>query len=361
MAVLGDVMGKMMGSIKDGVTTFVLLMGAFGVSLVCQRFNVEEHTTTVFVFAVFLISLITNGYLYGVLAAVAGTLAVNYAFTFPYFALNFTIPVNLISAVVLIVISFLTSALTTKLKQHEAMKAESEKESMRANLLRAVSHDLRTPLTTIYGSSTTLLENSDAMTEEQKSKIVIGIKEDSEWLIRMVENLLSVTRLDSGHVKIIKTPTILDELIDSVILKFKKRYPTQKVLLELPDDVVMIPMDAILIEQVLVNILENAVQHARGMTSVTLRVFTLGSSAIFEIADNGCGIDPKRMETLFVGHYGSDYGVADSKKKNAGIGLSVCATIIKAHGGSIKAENLKTGGAVFRFALDTEEISDEAE
>lgn len=354
-------MKKLSIYLKDSVVTTILLLAAFGSSLLFQRFDVEEHTTTVFVFAVFLISLITNGYIYGILAAVAGTLAVNYAFTFPYFALNFTIPVNLISAVVLIVISFLTSALTTKLKQHEDVKAESEKESMRANLLRAVSHDLRTPLTTIYGSSTTLLENNGAMTEEQKTKIVTGIKEDSEWLIRMVENLLSVTRLDSGQVKIIKTPTILDELIDSVILKFKKRYTDQKVALELPDDVIMIPMDGILIEQVIVNILENAVQHARGMTSLTLRVFTLGSSAIFEIADNGCGIDPKRMESLFTGHYTAEHEVADSKKKNAGIGLSVCATIIKAHGGSIKAENLKTGGAVFRFALDTEEISDEAE
>lgn len=99
---------------------------------------------------------------------------------------------------------------------------------MRANLLRAVSHDLRTPLTTIYGSSTTLLENSDAMTEEQKTTIVNGIKEDSEWLVRMVENLLSITRIDSGQVKIIKTPTILDELIDSVILKFKKDIPCKK-------------------------------------------------------------------------------------------------------------------------------------
>jgi two-component system sensor histidine kinase KdpD len=177
----------------------------------------------------------------------------------------------------------------------------------------------------------------------------------------MVENLLSVTRIDSGQVKILKTPTILDELIDSVILKFKKRYPAQKVALELPDDVVMIPMDAILIEQVIVNILENAVQHAGGMTSLTLRVFTLGGAAIFEIADNGCGIDPKRMESLFTGRYASEQELADSKKKNAGIGLSVCATIIKAHGGSISAENLKTGGAVFRFALATEEVSDDTE
>lgn len=348
--------------IANTLIAVLCLVFAFGLSLLFQYiFEVQEHITTVFVFAVFLVSLFTEGYLYGVIAAFVGTVAVNYAFTFPYFALDFAIPINMISGIIMIAIAVLTSALTTKLKQHDAMKAESEKERMRANLLRAVSHDLRTPLTTIYGSSTTLLENSDAMTEEQKIKIVTGIKEDSQWLVRMVENLLSITRIDTGQVKIIKTPTVLEELIDSVILKFKQRYPTQSVQIEIPDDVIIIPMDAILIEQVIVNILENAVQHAQGMTILKLRVFTLGNKAIFEIKDNGCGINPKRMETLFTGYYTQEYENADSRKKNAGIGLSVCATIIKAHGGSIKAENVKTGGAVFRFALDTDETNHEAE
>lgn len=341
--------------IKDSLITAALLCLSFAISLLFQYiFEVQEHITTVFVFAVFLISLLTKGYVYGLLAAFIGTVAVNYAFTFPYFALNFTIPVNFISGIIMIIISILTSALTTKLKSHEATKAESEKERMRANLLRAVSHDLRTPLTTIYGSSTTLLENSNTMTEVQKNNIIKGIKEDSEWLVRMVENLLSITRIDSGQVKIIKTPTVLEELIDSVVLKFKKRYPAQKVEIEIPDDVVLIPMDAILIEQVIVNILENAVQHADGMTKLTLRVFIIDNRAIFEIKDNGCGIAPDRLDTIFTGYYTSKEELADSQKKNAGIGLSVCATIIKAHGGDIKAENIKTGGAVFRFTLDTE-------
>lgn len=354
-------MRKIPNYIKDSLITVVLLCFSFAISLLFQYiFEVQEHITTVFVFAVFLISLLTKGYVYGILAAFAGTIAVNYAFTFPYFALNFTIPVNLISGIVMIVISILTSALTTKLKQHEATKAESEKERMRANLLRAVSHDLRTPLTTIYGSSTTLLESGKTMTEEQKSNIVKGIKEDSEWLVRMVENLLSITRIDSGTVKVIKTPTVLEELIDSVVLKFKKRYPMQKVEIEIPDDMIVIPMDAILIEQVIVNILENAVQHADGMTRLTLRVFTLGNHAIFEIKDNGCGIAPDRLDTIFTGYYTSKEEIADSQK-NAGIGLSVCATIIKAHGGDIKAENIKTGGSVFRFTLDTEDESSDQE
>lgn len=355
-------MKKFSKYIKNFLITIISLICAFGLSLLFQYiFEVQEHITTVFVFAVFLISLLTDGYFYGVVGAFIGTIAVNYAFTFPYFALNFTIPVNMISGIIMIAIAVFTSALTTKIKQHEATKAESEKERMRANLLRAVSHDLRTPLTTIYASSTTLLEDSNVMTTEQKSKIVAGIKEDSEWLVRMVENLLSVTRIDSGQIKIIKSPIVLEELIDSVMLKFKKRYPSQKVKIELPDDMVIIPMDAILIEQVLINILENAVQHAKGMTTLILRVFTLGNRAVFEIVDNGCGINPKYLETLFTGYYTSENDVADSQKKNAGIGLSVCSSIIKAHGGNIKAENMKTGGAVFRFELDTEEISYDTE
>ena len=353
---------KISSRIKDSLITIFLLGCAFGLSLLFQNiFDVQEHITTVFVFAVFLISLFTEDYLYGVIAAFVGTAAVNYAFTFPYFALNFTIPVNLISGIIMMAIAILTSALITKLKRHEAMKAESERERMKANLLRAVSHDLRTPLTTIYGSSTTLLENNSMLSEEQKTQILSGIKEDSEWLIRMVENLLSVTRIDSGQVKIVKTATVLDELIDSVILKFRKRYPEQTVNITLPDDVIMIPMDAMLIEQVLINLLDNAVQHAKGMTDLSLTVYPRNNHAVFEVKDNGCGIEAKRLNHIFSGYYSPDHEVADRQKKNAGIGLSVCATIIKAHGGSIQAENLKTGGALFRFILDTEDFNYDTE
>ena len=347
---------------RDCLITVISLLCAFVLSLLFQySFGVREHISTVFVFAVFLVSLLTEGYIYGVAAAFIGTVAVNYAFTFPYFTLNFTIQVNLISGIIMIAVAVLTGALTTKLKHHEATKAESEKERMRANLLRAISHDLRTPLTTIYGSSTTLLENRDRLTQEQKGRIITGIKEDSEWLIRMVENLLSVTRIDSGQVKIIKTPTVLEELIDSVMVKFKKRYPAQNIDIVLPDEMIIIPMDAMLIEQVVINILENAVQHAHGMTQLVLKVSALENHAVFEIIDDGCGIEPKKLETIFTGYNASSGEIADSQKKNAGIGLSVCATIVKAHGGHIEAENVKTGGTVFRFMLDMEEMRDDTE
>lgn len=346
--------------IRDTALFTVIQAACFGISILLQNFfNTPEQVTTTFAFGVFLISLFTNGYLYGLLASLTSVLLVNYAFTFPYFAINFFISSNFFSAIVMMIIAVLTSTLTTKLKQAEAMKVESEKERMRANLLRAISHDLRTPLTTIYGSSTTLLENGDRFTPVQKDKLLKGIQEDSQWLVQMVENLLSITRIDAGQVQLAKTPTALDELIDAVIVKFRKRYPQQALQLELPEELVLIPMDALLIQQVLINILENSMHHSKGLTCITLRVLLRDSWAVFEVQDDGCGIAPERLPHIFTGYYESKMQPIDHAKRNAGIGLSVCDTIIRAHGGTISAENPATGGALFRFTLQTEDMTDE--
>ncbi len=324
--------------------------------LVQDSFETRAYVPVVFVFAVFLISLVTEGYVFGTVAAFLSVLAVNYAFTFPYFRINFTIPENLFSAMVMIAIALLTGALTTKVKHQEQIRAQAEAERMRANLLRAVSHDLRTPLTTIYGSSSALLENRDSFTPEQQESMLRGIQEDSQWLVRMVENLLSITRLDGGRVKIIKTPTVLEELIGSTLMKFKKHHPDQPVDLEIPEEIVMIPMDAILMEQVLLNLLENAVEHAKGMQKLSLRVFLLGNQAIFEVQDDGCGLEKARLENPLTGYKPWADKPADGQRRNMGIGLSVCATIVKAHGGELRSSSPNAGGAVFRFCLNTEEV-----
>ena len=345
---------------KDIAITVFILVVAFVISVSFQNvFGIDEQITTLFAFAVFLISLLTNGYVYGIISSCVSTLAINYAFTFPFFAFDFITPVNLISAVVMITIALLTGALTTKVKRNEEIRLESEKERMRANLLRAVSHDIRTPLTTIYGSAATLLENGDSLSPDQRNLMLQSIQNDSVWLVRMVENLLSVTRLDSDNVKIAKVPTVLDDLIASVLVKFKKRYATQMVLLSMPEDILIVPMDAMLIEQVLVNLLENAVMHGEGMTKLELRVYAEDQQAVFEVRDNGCGIPKEKLQDLFIGFYEQKEGSVDSHKKNTGIGLSVCATIVSAHGGMISAENLPDGGALFRFTLRLEETVNE--
>ena len=221
--------------IKNISITVIVLILAIIVSIFFQRLEVMEHITTIFIFAVFLISLTTDGYLYGIAAGIVGMLATNYAFTYPYLKWDFMTPVHCISAVIMIIIVILTGTVTVKHKEHEAMKIEGEKERMRANLLRAVSHDLRTPLTTIYGASCTLADNENSLSEEQRTSMQKSIQEDSLWLIRMLENILSVTRIDDGRVKIIKTPTVVDELIDAVASKFSARYPEKELQIEIPD------------------------------------------------------------------------------------------------------------------------------
>lgn len=189
-----------MKTVRNIFISFSALCLAFVCSLFIQLFlKTDTLIPAVFALAVLLISLFTEGYWYGFISALISVIAVNYAFTFPFFKLNFTIPENFVSAIILIVITLVASTLTTKVRKWETIKSESEKEKMRANLLRAISHDFRTPLTTIYGSSSALLENGDKFSDEQKMKMLGGIKEDSAWLVRMMENLLSVTKIGVGY------------------------------------------------------------------------------------------------------------------------------------------------------------------
>ncbi len=343
--------------LKNFIITLVTLAIAFVVCLAVQKWiHAEALIPTIFVLAVLLVSFFTKGYLWGMISAVISVLAVNYAFTFPYFQFDFTIYENIVSAIAMITVALITSALTTRIKNQESVKAEAEMEKMRANLLRAISHDIRTPLTSIYGSSSVILDNKESLSPELERQMLTGIRDDSGWLVRMVENLLSVTKIDSGNVKITKTPTVLDELIDSVLHKFKRKYPEHTVKLQLPEDFVTIPMDAILIEQVLMNLLENAVIHGKGMTELILKVSVAFNKATFEVSDNGCGIREEKLKSIFSGMYGDSRSTGDNHKRNTGIGLSVCSTIVKAHGGEITAENLKKGGAMFRFSLEVEEV-----
>ena len=341
---------------KDFFVTAGILVVSFLFSLLSEAvFQTDAMGPMVFVLGVFLISVITTGYRWGIAASLIGMLAVNFVFTFPYFQFNFTIPVNFFSAVVMLVVAIITCALTTKIKYAEKLKADSEREKMRANLLRAVSHDLRTPLTTIYGSSAMLLEDFDKFSPEDRRELLRGIRDDANWLVGMVENLLSVTRLDGGELRLNKTDTVLEELVDTVLVKFRKRCPEHEVQVLIPDDFLSIPMDAVLIGQVLTNLLENAVIHATGMTRLELEVALEERHARFTVRDDGCGIAPDRLDDLFTGYLGSSDRQGDAARRNMGIGLSVCATIIKAHGGQITARNCPTGGAEFTFTLTTEE------
>ena len=241
--------------LTDALFTLGTIMAVFLVNLfLVEQFSTKTMTPMIFVLGVFLVSWRTQGYVWGVAASLISVLAVNWAFTYPYWAFDLISPECISSAVVMLIVATMTGALTTRLKQQEKLKAEAEKERMRGNLLRAVSHDLRTPLTSIYGACDLMLDNYADLSPEKHKKILTDVRSDAQWLTRMVENLLSVTRVDADKVRLAKQPTVLDELIDAVLVKFRKHYPDQTVILDLPTEFVSIPMDAILIEQVLMNL-----------------------------------------------------------------------------------------------------------
>ncbi len=305
------------------------------------------------VLGIFFISILTDGYMYGMVSAVIGAVMVRYLYAVNDDTLRF--PYDVITTVFIIFsVAFLTCTLTITLKKERRIKEASIAEHMRANLLRAVSHDLRTPLTSIYASSSAILENFDSLEQTQRIELVEKIRTESHGLIRMLENLLSVTRVNSKDVKITKTPTVLWELIDSVLVRYNRYFPEQPVDVEMPDEFITIPMDPMLIEQVIFNILENANIHAMGMTKLKLKVVIKEDEALFEISDDGCGIPREKMGKMFKGYLDNRDMSDSSGRRNLGIGLSVCAAIINVHGGWIYANVNDMGGTSIYFSLKME-------
>lgn len=346
--------------VKNGLTIAIILAASVGICLLLRLIDDAEHAdayvTMIFVLAAFLIARTTEGFVPGIVASFIGVLAVNYIFTFPYFAFNFTLPGYPVTILCMLAVSILTSTLTSQIKRQRMVYVEAEREKMRGNLLRAVSHDLRTPLTSILGANSVLMENDDRLSHAQRMQMHREINEDAEWLIRMVENLLAITRIDSdGATKIAKTNEAVEEVVAAAVGKFRKRFPGVRIDVRVPDELLLCPMDAILIEQVLVNLLENAALHARGLTRIEATVTREGTHAQFSVADDGCGIPKDRLQHLFKGTVVPSSEPVDAQKRSMGIGLSVCSSIIHAHGGTLNAVNLPEGGARFFFTLPLEE------
>ena len=316
--------------------------------------DTEIFVPLVFVLCVLLISRLTNGYVFGIIASLIAVLCVNYVFTYPYMAFNFTISGYPVTFVTMLTVSVTTSTLTTHIKKQEQIKLESEREKMRANLLRAVSHDLRTPLTSIGGCVGAVLED-ETMPPEHRRELLESVRDDAEWLVRVVENLLSVTRMYGEGSALVKSPEAAEEVVSESVQKFRKRFPDIAVRVSVPEDVLFIPMDPVLVVQVLTNLMENAALHGNGVTQIRLLVTKEGGSAVFSVKDNGEGISRERMPRLFTDALILGGGEkADNGRRSMGIGLSVCMTIVKAHGGSMTARNLPEGGALLTFALPLE-------
>lgn len=237
--------------------------------------------------------------------------------------------------------------------EQRSIIVEAEKEKMRSNLLRAIAHDLRTPLAGILGASSAIRENKNTLDEKTCEKLNGDIQEEAQWLLRMVENLLSVTRINESASKVTKSPEAAEEVIAEAVGRIKKRFPQRKIIVSVPDDLLEVPMDGTLIAQVLINLLENAIKHSTDDSFIEVILKKTGENAQFQVIDHGKGIADEDYPYLFTSYVPNGNKSSDSSR-GMGIGLSICMTIIKAHNGTMEAYNRLEGGAVFQFSLPLE-------
>lgn len=320
----------------------------------------------VYSMALILIAIYTNGYVYSIVSSLICVVFINFEFTYPFHTLNFTLAGYPLVFSCMLVINLLTCTMTAQLRkqqkvilEREAMLRAAELEKMRANLLRAVSHDLRTPLTGIIGSSSLLLEQKSTLSEEEKENLIISIQSDANWLLNLVENLLTITRIQGDNLKINTRPEPVEEVVSEALVRIQKRFPDNIIRASVPEEMLFVPMDPVLIEQVIMNLIENAIIHSETREPIEFTVTASDDKVSFYIKDYGKGIPQEKLPTLFEGSTMSGVNSYDSRR-GMGIGLSICKTIITAHHGEIYCENHENG-AVFCFTLPKGEIKIESQ
>lgn len=235
------------------------------------------------------------------------------------------------------------------------IKMKADQEKLRANLLRAISHDLRTPLTSISGNAGILMKNSNILNDEKKQELYSDIYDDSMWLINLVENLLSITRIENGSMNIKIEPELIDEVIQEALLHINRKKSEYNIEVLVEDDLLMAKMDSRLIIQVIINIVDNAIKYTPRGSNIKISANKRGKMIVVEISDNGDGINDLAKEKLFDMFFTINDKHGDGRR-GLGLGLSLCKSIIDAHGGEIYIKNNVPKGSIFGFTLHAEEV-----
>ena len=252
-----------------------------------------------------------------------------------------------------IVISTLTHRVRVQSKVAREAWERAETEYLRNTLLSGVSHDLRTPLSAITGAASTLTEAGEQLPAADRAAMLETISSEAERMERLITNLLEMTRLESGGVAFKKEWQPLAEVVGTALHHVGKRLGDRPITINLPHNFPLVCVDSVALEQVLVNLLDNAVEHTPPSTPIEIAGTTVNGHVTLSIADRGPGLpkgaEARIFEKFFRAHDGqTGHGI--------GLGLAICRTIVEGHGGSITAENRAGGGAVFNIALPQSQI-----
>lgn len=345
-------------------TTISLLLDNTGVG--------KENLLMIFLIAVLLSTITTPGYIYGFLTSIISVFLCNYFFTEPKYTFRIYNREDILLLVFFLLTALVGGYLSARSRSQAALARQSEKnaqimyeernkialaiesERLKSTLLRSVSHDIRTPLTGIMGASSTIIENFSSLDENTIKGLARDINEESVRLISTVQNILDMTRITEGKLLLKKDFEAVDDLITQVISRVPFLTNQNRLKIKVPDEIILVEVDGKLFVQVLFNLLDNAYKHSDESTLVTLYVKTDGDHIIFEVSDNGKGIDESICDTLF-DSFVTLPGHSADKGRGVGLGLSICKSIVSAHGGEITAENNKDGGARFTIKLPYKE------
>ena len=320
----------------------------------------ESNIIMVYILCVQITSVITTHQVYSLIASVVSVFVFNFLFTEPRYTLlayDKDYPVTFIT---MFVAAFLTGSLSIRVKKQAKQVADAalvaQKEQLRSNLLRSISHDLRTPLTSISGNASNLLSNGEKFDVETKKQLYSDIYDDSMWLITLVENLLSITKIEEGRLNIRLQAEMLDEIITEALQHISRKKEEHKISLQTSEDFILVKADARLIMQVIINIVDNAFKYTQKGSEITITTQKMKDKAVVRIADNGPGIPDDIKPLVFDMFYSGAKNMADSRR-SLGLGLALCKSIITAHGGELELSDNMPHGAVFTFSLPIEEVN----
>ena len=347
--------------IRDGGRAAGILIAATLVGLLFSGHKIPEaNIIAVYILGVLIISIITSSWMYSFLASVISVLAFNFLFTIPRFTLRAYDPSYPVTFGIMFLVALITGSLASRMKEYARESAQAamqiEKEQLRADLLRSISHDLRTPLTSISGNASTLLSNENEFSQETRMQIYGDIYDDSMWLIKLVENLLSVTRIEDGRMDLRMSAELMDEVIAEAMRHTDRNRDGRKIEVSSDEEFILGKMDARLIVQVVINLVDNAVKYTPEGAQIRIHTGKKDGMVVVSVSDTGPGIPDEQKSKVFDMFYTGTNRAADGRR-SLGLGLGLCRSIIRAHGGEIWVSDNKPQGAVFTFTLPAEEVT----
>lgn len=347
--------------IRDGGRAAGILIAATLVGLLFSGLKIPEaNIIAVYILGVLIISIITSSWMYSFLASVISVLAFNFLFTIPRFTLRAYDPSYPVTFGIMFLVALITGSLASRMKEYARESAQAamqiEKEQLRADLLRSISHDLRTPLTSISGNASNLLSNENEFSQETRMQIYGDIYDDSMWLIKLVENLLSVTRIEDGRMDLRMSAELMDEVIAEAMRHTDRNRDGWKIEVSSDEEFILGKMDARLIVQVVINLVDNAVKYTPEGAQIRIHTGKKDGMVVVSVSDTGPGIPDEQKSKVFDMFYTGTNRAADGRR-SLGLGLGLCRSIIRAHGGEIWVSDNKPQGAVFTFTLPAEEVT----